>query len=164
MAFYRYFMRVVGRTDLFQGIYQRKITSRKRQRAEKSGETVDPKPENMEDLKSEVFEFLLTSARSQKFDRITENYYDDPDDVKALKEHLPEEYKPYAHDIRLLKEILITREMFRSKIEVVYVISIPPCIGCQSGLSSQYQHMDCPDGCLHDRACCYRCTKHVAST
>lgn len=109
------------------------------------------------DPKMEIIYELLDCKRESRYIKLVTDFGGDFTDVKAFHDFLPPIYRPFASDIPWLKEQLGSLHEMTSRYTILDVKEASPCYGCRNELPSQYDHMECNTGCLHEPMLCRSC-------
>ena len=110
-----------------------------------------------------IFGLLLDKVREERLIKLLRDYDGDPDDKEALHTYLPPVYKCYAYmrlPLKRLKKQLASLYEIVELYEVINVRKLPLCRGCINLRPAQEEHMECPNGCLHDSVNCLFCRNH----
>lgn len=120
--------------------------------------------ESIDDVVPKVLDQLLRQIRAERLSRLRDqNKYlkgqncFDPRFLINCRKHLPSQYIQYCNNISELNSSMASMYEI-SKVYTIYDIELAPkCIGCRYNWMGQRDHMQCPDGCLHDHKYCGEC-------
>lgn len=110
-----------------------------------------------EDITLAIFQRKLAAKREHRFHKLFEGYNGDMEDVIAIHEYLPSEFKSFASNHAALKEQLASIYEIRNNYEISNIEIAPDCYGCIHDRPGQRDHMECPTGCLHTPELCFTC-------
>lgn len=119
--------------------------------------------EDNADMETEIIFHLLKCRRESRFIKLITNFEGELDDTESFQTYLPAIYKPFAADIDRLKEQLCSLYEITNRYHILRIELTSPCYGCRNELPSQYDHMECNTGCLHDPMFCANCPVTVPS-
>ena len=102
---------------------------------------------------------LLKHLKSIRFYNLLQNLggVKDLGDVEVIRAYLPENYKQYADNLDELEKQMATMDEISEMYTISNIEEAPNCYGCIYDSPIQMEHLECPNGCLHDIASCSIC-------
>ena len=111
-----------------------------------------------DEIINQIWNNLLNQERHTRFNQLLrDNHPLDYDDVETMKLVLPMQYKPFAYDLDKLREQLVSMHEITNMYTISNLKLGPKCDGCLYNQCGQVEHMECPDGCLHQAEYCEYC-------
>jgi len=98
--------------------------------------------------KQNIYRCLLRRKRESYFRRLFEGFEYELDNIEEVRNFLPEQYKIYANNLKLLKIKLISYRLIIIKYEIIEIKIASKCLGCVYDSPGQRSHMIYPHGCL----------------
>jgi hypothetical protein len=95
-----------------------------------------------------IYRLLLERKRESYFRTLFEGFEYELDNIEEVRNFLPDQYKIYANNLKLLKFKLISYRLITAKYEITEIKIAPKCLGCVYDAPGQRDHMIYPHGCL----------------
>ena len=99
-------------------------------------------------IRQSIFRSLLKQKRESYFNKLFEGFEYEFDNVEEVRNFLPQQYKTYANNLRLLKIKLMSYRLIIIKYDIIEIKVAPKCLGCVYDSPGQRSHMIYPHGCL----------------